>query len=81
MELANIFDYGKQIEVYEDSSFLVTEDGALFSWGKNENGILGREAKLDVKMMSVGDKRKKLMFSTFLPGRVTRLDKFTVKRI
>jgi hypothetical protein len=81
MELANLFDYARQIEVYEDSSFLVTEDGVLYSWGKNENGILGRDAKLDVKMMSAGDKRKKLLFSTFVPGRVTRLDRFTVKRV
>jgi len=81
MELVNLFDYARQIEVYEDSSFLVTEDGVLYSWGKNENGILGREAKLDVKLMSLGDKKKKLLFSTFVPGRVTKLEKFNVKKI
>lgn len=59
----------------------MTEDGYLYSWGKNDNGILGREAKLDVKMMAMGDKRKKLTFSTFVPGRVTKLEKFNVKRI
>lgn len=81
MELANLFDYAKQIEVYEDSSFLVTEDGVLYSWGKNENGLLGRQAKLDVKMMAMGDKRKKLTYSTFVPGRVVKLERFNVKRI
>ncbi len=45
MEIENFFDFGKQIEIFEDSSFLVTEEGALYSWGRNENGILGREAK------------------------------------
>ena len=81
MEYDNLFDWAKQIEVWEDSSFLVTEDGTLLTWGKNEGGVLGREAKLDVKMMAVGDKRKKLTFSTFVPGRVSKLDKFIVKRM
>jgi len=41
----NIFDYAKQIEVYDEASFLVTEEGALCSGGNNENGFLGRDAK------------------------------------
>lgn len=52
----------------------------MYSWGKNDNGILGREAKL-VKMMANGDKKKKLTFSTFVPDRVSKLERFTVKRI
>jgi len=70
-----------QIELHEDSSFLVTEEGALFSWGNNEHGFLGRDAKLDVKMMSLKEKKKKLTFSTFTPGRVTKLEKYNIKRI
>lgn len=46
------FDRAKQIEAYEDSSFLVTEEGAVYSWGKNENGFLGRETKLAVNQMT-----------------------------
>ncbi|CDW85605.1 UNKNOWN [Stylonychia lemnae] len=80
-DLANFYDEAIQIEVFEDSSYLVTEEGELFSWGKNENGMLGREAKLDVKMMTANDKKKKLTFSTFVPGRVTKLEKYRVRRI
>lgn len=81
MELDNIFDYGKQIEIYEDSSFLVTDEGVLYSWGKNDNNILGREAKLEEKAMSVGDKRKKLTFSTFVPDRVKKVERYNIKKI
>jgi alpha-tubulin suppressor-like RCC1 family protein len=35
--------------VFEDSSFLLTESGKIYSWGKNEHGFLGREAKINVK--------------------------------
>ena len=81
MELENLFDFAKQIEIFEDSSFLVTEDGALFSWGRNDHQFLGRDAKLDAKMMNASDKRKKLTFSTSIPGRVAKLDRFSVQRI
>lgn len=43
MELVSIFDYAKQIEVYEDSSFLVTEEGALYSWGKVNESLTAIE--------------------------------------
>jgi len=64
------FDPAKQIEVSEDSSFLLTESGKIYSWGRNDHGFLGREAKIDVKLHASGDKRKKLAFSTFQPGRI-----------
>lgn len=80
-ELPSIFDFGKQLEVYEDSSFLLSEDGYLFSWGKNENGFLGRQANLDIKQISMGDRKKKLTFSTFTPGKITKLEKLPIKKI
>ena len=76
------YDRAKQIEAYEDSSFLVTEDGSLYSWGKNDNSFLGRETRLD--MRSIGghdDVGRKLPFSSFLPARVVKLEKFIVQRI
>jgi alpha-tubulin suppressor-like RCC1 family protein len=67
--------------VFEDSSFLLTESGTIYSWGKNENGFLGREAKIDIKIIAFNDKKRKLAFSTFTPGRVTKLDNYNVKNI
>lgn len=81
MELEDFFDMAKQIEVYENSSFMVTDEGALYSWGRNDHGFLGREAKLDIKAMQSGDKKKKLTFSTFTPGKIMKLEKFNIKRI
>ena len=31
--------------------------------------------------MAMTDKRKKLTFSTFVPGKVTKLERYTVKKI
>ena len=42
---------------------------------------MGREAKIDIKSLAFNDKRKKLAFSTFTPGKVIKLEKFNVKRI
>ena len=41
------FDPAFQIEVWQDSSFLLTDEGVLYSWGKNEHDFLCRETKLD----------------------------------
>ena len=81
MELEDMFDDAKEIEVYEDSSFLVTHDGKVYSWGRNEHGFLGREAKLDVKTLSTGDKKKKLAFSTFVPGKIEKLERYFVSKL
>jgi alpha-tubulin suppressor-like RCC1 family protein len=43
------FDPAIQLAVHEDSSFLLTAAGSIYSWGKNENNFLGRETKFDVK--------------------------------
>lgn len=75
-------DIAKQIEVSEDTSFLLTESGRIFSWGKNDHGFLGREAKFDIKQMAYNDKRKKkLAFSNFVPGMVQKLKAYVVKKI
>lgn len=75
------FPFAKQIEVYEDSSFLLTESGSLYSWGSNDNGFLGREVKLDMKQFGAGEKKKSLAFSTKTPGRVDKLGNTELKRI
>jgi alpha-tubulin suppressor-like RCC1 family protein len=49
---AEYFDVATQIEAFEDSSFLITNNGSLYSWGKNDHGFLGRESKFDFKSMS-----------------------------
>jgi alpha-tubulin suppressor-like RCC1 family protein len=63
-----------QIEVFEDSSFLLTDEGNIYSWGRNDHGFLGREAKIDIKSLAFNDKRKRLAFSTFTPGKVIKLE-------
>lgn len=56
------YDYGKQIEIYNDSSFLLTEDGLIYSWGKYENGFLGREATIVLNPIDdQGEGRKQLL--------------------
>ena len=75
-ELESVYDPAKQIEVWEDASFLLTEEGRLFSWGRNENNFLARAHALDVKPLGNNDKRNKLLFSNFTPGPVTKLDKY-----
>jgi alpha-tubulin suppressor-like RCC1 family protein len=67
--------------VFEDSSFLLTVYGKIYSWGRNDHGFLGREAKIDIKSLAFNDKRKRLAFSTFTPGKVVKLDKYPIKRI
>ena len=54
---------------------MLTESGLIYSWGKNDHNFLGREAKLDVKTLGMADKRKKLTFSTFIPDKITKLEK------
>jgi hypothetical protein len=81
LEIENLFDFAKQIVVYEDSSFLLTEDGVVYSWGKNDQGFLGRDSSLEVKLTAKTEKQRKLTFSTNTPGRVSKLDRFNVKRI
>jgi alpha-tubulin suppressor-like RCC1 family protein len=71
----------KQIEVYEDSSFLLTRSGHLYSWGNNDNGFLGREVKLDMKSTSAEDRKKHLSFSTKTPGKVEKLLNIELKKI
>jgi Regulator of chromosome condensation (RCC1) repeat len=65
--------------VFEDSSFLVTDEGSLYSWGRNENGFLGRETRPLTTQASGGN--GKLTFSNFTPARVRKLEKFPIKRI
>lgn len=79
--LDDAYDIAIQIEVFEDSSFLLTEEGTIYSWGRNDHGFLGREAKIDVKSLAFNDKRKKLAFSTFTPGKVSKLEKYSIKKI
>ena len=60
---------------------MLTEEGTIFSWGKNEHGFLGREAKIDIKAIGTNDKRKKLAFSTFTPGKISKLEKYKISKI
>lgn len=56
----------------------------IYSWGKNENGFLGRESKTDLRtiLSKEGDNtKKKIGFSNFFPEPVLKLAKFKVKRI
>jgi len=45
------FDPAVQIVAYEKSSFLLTIEGGVYSWGKNDFSFLGRESKIDVGLM------------------------------
>lgn len=67
---------------YEDSSFLVTESGALYSWGKNDHNFLGRETKLDLKSTSASlSQTDRLKFSNSVPTRIRKLEKYRFSRI
>lgn len=59
----------------------------VYSWGRNEQGFLGRESKTDLRNILSNDggggggTQKKLGFSNFYPEPVLKLAKFKVKRI
>lgn len=57
----------------------------MYSWGRNEQGFLGRESKTDLRNMLFSNDntnaQKKLGFSNFYPEPLHRLAKFKVKRI
>jgi alpha-tubulin suppressor-like RCC1 family protein len=63
LSLQNQYDAAVQIEAFEDTSFLLTEEGYLFSWGFSDNGFLGREPTLDLKQFFESKNKKNLPFS------------------
>lgn len=76
------FDPAVQIVAYEKSSFLLTLEGEIYSWGKNEFNFLGRESKIDVGLMKpkqAGDQG--LMFSNSAPAKVQKLEDYKISRI
>jgi hypothetical protein len=76
------FDPAIQIVAYEKSSFLLTIEGAIYSWGKNDFNFLGRESKIDVGLMKPKqDGNQGLMYSNSVPARVTKLEEYKVSRI
>lgn len=42
---------------------------------------MGREAKIDIKATTFSEKRKRLAFSTFTPGKIEKLEKYFIRRI
>ncbi|TNV87452.1 hypothetical protein FGO68_gene14540 [Halteria grandinella] len=79
------YDKARQILAYEDSSFIVTEGGALYSWGKNDNNFLGRETKIDLQLPSnstgSASQADRLRFSNSIPTRVKKLERYNFSRI
>jgi len=62
---------------------LVTDDGRVYSWGRNDDGFLGREVRMNSKIATQDrDKyRKEIQYTTKLPGLVTDLERYHVKSI
>lgn len=81
------FDPAIQLAVHEDSSFLLTASGSIYSWGKNDNNFLARDTKFDVRqqMQNKGSASQMpqagLKFSKMVPQRVTKLEKYKFQRI
>lgn len=87
-KMGSLYDPGAQIEVYNNSNFLLTREGKLWSWGDNKDNFLGRETKVDLhdtlggsKSLSDADHKKALSFSTCLPGQVEKLKNYTIEKI
>ena len=54
---------------------MLNEEGVVYSWGKNEGNILGRESKTDLRSLLSGlnDNQKRLGFSNFYPEPIVKL--------
>lgn len=59
----------------------MTENGALYSWGKNEHNFLGRETKVDLKLTGSKAGAERLQFSNSVPTRVKKLERYNFSRI